>query len=78
MSNHENKTCPNCSELFECKVGSIMLCECTAVSLNEEERMYIKDKFNDCLCATCMYQLKNKYHDERIQDQISQLLNYWH
>lgn len=37
MSNEE-KYCPRCNALFECKVGSISLCQCTRVKVSKEER----------------------------------------
>ena len=73
MSNHQKKTCPNCNQIFDCNTASIALCDCTSVSLNDGERRYIKAKFNDCLCTSCMHQLKERYDDDRIQDQILQL-----
>ena len=75
MCEHEKKYCPHCNLLFECKVGSILLCQCATVSLTENERMFIKDRYDDCLCASCITQLKAMYHDEKLKDQIAQLVN---
>ncbi len=75
MCEHEKKLCPHCHLLFECKVGSILLCQCTTVSLSDDERMYIKDYYDDCLCASCMLKFKDQYHEERLNAQIAQLVN---
>ena len=75
MCEHEKKYCPHCNQLFECKVGSILLCQCTTVSLTDDERMFIKDRYDDCLCSACMQTLKAQYHDERLEDQLAQLVN---
>ena len=76
MCEHEKKFCPHCQVLFECKVGSILLCQCTTVSLTEDERMFMKDHYEDCLCAACMKQLKAQYREEvRLKEQIAQLIN---
>ncbi|MEM9897469.1 MAG: cysteine-rich CWC family protein [Bacteroidota bacterium] len=61
MIKHEITPCPRCGKTFECKVGSILLCQCTTVELNQEERDYINEWFDDCLCASCMKDLKAEY-----------------
>jgi hypothetical protein len=61
---HEEKHCPRCGAGFECKAGTIHLCQCSVVPLNEEERFYIKTKFEDCLCASCLAELKIEFGRE--------------
>jgi hypothetical protein len=56
---HEKKYCPQCANEFECKAGTIAQCQCYAVKLTVEERMYIEEKFADCLCGDCLEELKN-------------------
>ncbi len=58
MCLHEQKYCPRCNLQFECKAGSIHLCQCSAVYLNEEEKAFIAGQFDDCLCINCLHQLK--------------------
>ena len=74
MCEHEHKYCPRCNAYFECKVGSILLCQCTAVSLNENERDYMREKFDDCLCAKCMKEVKAEYHNNKLKNKIEKLL----
>jgi len=50
---HEDKTCPRCGQVFECKTGSIVLCQCAQVSLSREESEYILNRYAECLCAGC-------------------------
>lgn len=76
MCEHEKKYCPHCNGLFECKLGSILLCQCVTVALTEQERMFIKDRYNDCLCAACMKELRATYHNTKLKDQINQLMKY--
>ncbi len=64
MHKHEIKTCPRCGVQFECKVGAVMLCQCSAIELNEAESAYIRSKFEDCLCIHCLWELKAAYHRE--------------
>jgi hypothetical protein len=61
MSKHEQVYCPRCQAGFECKVGSILLCQCTTVTLNDAERHYIRKHYDDCLCAGCIKALKQEY-----------------
>jgi hypothetical protein len=55
---HELKYCPRCHSGFECKAGSILLCQCNAVLLTEREKEYLSNNYNDCLCAACLIELK--------------------
>lgn len=73
MDKHEGKRCPNCGSCFECKLGSILLCQCNTVPLTEAERDYIHNKFDDCLCATCMKALKQAYHDQLFQEKLKKI-----
>lgn len=68
MNKHEVKNCPLCKETFECKVGSIILCQCTTVVLNEKERIYMNGLFDDCLCSKCMKDIKAQYHNEKLKN----------
>ena len=61
MPMHEQKTCPRCSRLFECKAGAIAQCDCSTITLNAEERAFIESRYEDCLCLSCLKELKNKY-----------------
>jgi hypothetical protein len=58
---HEQKTCPRCGTPFECKVGTIAQCHCSAIPLNPEERAFIEERYHDCLCRNCLLELKNRY-----------------
>lgn len=61
MCKHEDKNCPRCNALFECKAGSIMLCQCSTIQLSVAERVYVESKFEDCLCINCLRYLQKKY-----------------
>ena len=61
MSKHEQKQCSRCKIAFECKAGSIMQCQCSAINLTVEERAYIEAKYDDCLCIECLSTLQKKY-----------------
>ena len=61
MCLHESKTCPRCNDAFECKPGNISQCHCFEIVLTLEERVYIDQKFADCLCNHCICELKKEY-----------------
>ena len=61
MCKHEDKNCPRCNALFECKAGSIMLCQCSTIQLSAAERVYVESKFEDCLCINCLRYLQKEY-----------------
>jgi hypothetical protein len=61
MCMHEHKLCPRCSGLFECKVGSVTECQCLQIHLSIEERAFIEDMYDDCLCKECLLELKTRY-----------------
>lgn len=74
MKKHEEKYCPRCQTLFECKVGSISLCQCTLVVLSREQREYIHKYYNDCLCASCMKALRSEYNTKEYKQALKKIL----
>jgi len=71
---HEEKYCPRCGILFECKVGDVANCQCNTIQLNRKERDYINEQYDDCLCANCMKDLKAEYHNNKLKNKIKKLL----
>jgi Cysteine-rich CWC len=61
MADHETVTCPRCQRTFECRVGSILRCQCQAVTLSEEERYFIQQQYSSCLCADCLRDMKSAF-----------------
>lgn len=61
MSKHEQKNCPRCNRVFECKPGSITRCQCSGIRLSVEETAFIGAKYEDCLCIDCLLDLQKKY-----------------
>ncbi len=54
MCQHEIKNCPRCKNKFECKPGNIVQCQCYGIALTSELRIYIEQRYNDCLCRGCL------------------------
>ncbi len=61
MPQHEEKSCPRCGKMFECKMGTITECQCFAVALTKAEQAYLWEAgWKDCLCADCLRVHKEK------------------
>jgi len=75
---HELKYCPECNDTFECKVGSIALCQCADIVLTDAERDYIREKYDDCLCARCMKKQKAQYRNELFQTRLKAILGIFY
>ena len=58
MPLHERKQCPRCGQSFECRSGSVTLCQCQDVALTPAQRKYIAARYDDSLCRACLRQLQ--------------------
>ena len=78
MRKHEQKRCPRCQALFECKSGSILLCQCQTVYLTQVHLKYVSAQYTDCLCATCLKAVRAEYDIAQLIDRIEALSgNKW-
>lgn len=75
MASHETVLCPRCKNAFECRVGTILRCQCQAVPLTEEERQYINEIYLGCLCADCLQQMKASYKQERFRLRLQKIFS---
>ena len=64
MDSLKPSSCPRCHASFECRVDAIHLCQCRHVELDTKERAYIAERFDDCLCASCIEEMKKEYRVE--------------
>jgi hypothetical protein len=60
MCQHETKSCPRCKQVFECKPGNITQCQCFGIQLTLEQKVYIEQRYNDCLCRDCLQYLQQE------------------
>ncbi|WP_147204824.1 cysteine-rich CWC family protein [Segetibacter aerophilus] len=51
---HETKTCPCCNKSFECKSGSITICQCMEVYVSQATREFLAKQYDECLCKACL------------------------
>jgi len=65
MPQHEIKHCPRCGHSFECKQGSILLCQCSEVTFTQEELAWLQSQYQDCLCLQCLKLLKAEFQAEQ-------------
>ena len=72
MPKHEKKHCPRCESEFECKTGSILLCQCSQIEMTAEQLEYSSTQYNDCLCLSCLKDLRTEYntlsHSQKIKN----------
>ncbi|ASZ14280.1 cysteine-rich CWC family protein [Chitinophaga pendula] len=74
MADHETVSCPRCAATFECRVGSILRCQCQEVTLTIAERQHISEQFNGCLCANCLQEIKNNYRQQGFRYKVSRVM----
>jgi hypothetical protein len=55
-------SCLRCNGKFVCQAGNIHACDCTKVTLSNKEQTYIQEKYNNCLCNTCLIELKKEFN----------------
>jgi ribosomal protein L34E len=70
---HEPKACARCHAVFECKVGNVENCQCQSVYLNDEIQKQIHTSYEDCLCASCLKEVKKDYYFQLIQEKVKRL-----
>ena len=70
MYKHEDKYCPRCEILFECKVGNILQCQCHGILMNNEEQQYIFKQYSDCLCFNCIVALRKEFNTAKFNTNI--------
>ena len=73
MCRHEEKHCPRCGIAFECKTGNITQCQCYGIKLNNEEQQWIGKQFTDCLCFSCINNLRAQYNTAKFFVQLKKL-----
>lgn len=78
MTKHEQKLCPRCNIQFECKVGSIDLCQCNTIVLDEGEKSFIKEHYDDCLCAPCMKIMKAECKNQVYIQKLKSILGVYY
>jgi len=76
MAHHEHKACPRCGAPFECKVGSILQCQCSGLTFTDEEKDYIAQNYRDCLCRACLLQIKHENHTINTQQTLQKILSH--
>ena len=66
MTKHELIECPACSQMFECKQGSITICQCSNIQLSREQLAYIAERWEGCLCLSCLEDIKQQWSNEEL------------
>lgn len=74
MPQYESKQCPRCYKGFECKSGSILLCQCSKITLTAEQLEYTNTKYNECLCLSCLQELRTEFNTLSYNKNIQNIL----
>jgi hypothetical protein len=74
MAQHEVKHCPRCNAPFECKVGSILLCQCHGLAFSDTEWDYIRLTYTDCLCRNCLQVIKHEISSTAVKQKMQAIL----
>ncbi len=83
MTKHEIKNCPRCHTTFECKVGDIVRCQCSAVAISRATKDYLEKTEYDCLCKKCLFELNQmitmaeKHRFPRQSESMVENLHYY-
>ena len=63
---HEIIPCERCGTAIECKANSYTKCQCSAVQLTINEVQHISELYDGCLCAKCLFELQQEYHESLV------------
>jgi len=74
MVSHETKDCPRCRQAFECRSGDILRCQCESVKLVQRHRDFISGRYDDCLCAVCLDELRSECDINQFNQRLSDLV----
>ncbi len=77
MPKHEKKQCPRCATEFECKTGSILLCQCSKIDMSTEQLEYSNTQYDDCLCLSCLKELRTEYNNLSHFQNINHIVSGW-
>lgn len=74
MAQHEKKYCPRCNISFECKVGSILQCQCNGITFTDTEWDYVRLTYTDCLCRHCLQAIRHEISSIAIKQKMNAIL----
>ncbi|WP_460978476.1 cysteine-rich CWC family protein [Spirosoma knui] len=72
---HDHVACPRCQRIFECKVGSINLCQCQSIRLTDAQQQYVSSMYQGCLCSDCLLTVRTEYNQMIHQQNLNRLLH---
>lgn len=59
---------------FECKVGSILQCQCSGLVFTDAEKDYIYQRYPDCLCRNCLQHIRHEINALNVQQKVRSIL----
>ena len=61
LNNLNNSTCQSCQQPFICNPANIAECDCSKIQLTAEEIAYVAKQYTNCVCNTCLLNLKDEF-----------------
>jgi len=62
------KVCPCCGISFTCRPDSISECQCASAHLDDTARAWLKERYTECLCISCLLEIKNELRKSQNKD----------
>ncbi len=62
LSDRPDKNCVRCNTTFICKPEAIDECDCRKIELSFKETQFIAAVYNECVCNSCLLELKKEFH----------------
>ncbi len=56
------KVCPRCGAALNCLHNAILSCHCVSVELDSLQKSYLEQNYSDCLCHTCLEQIRDNFY----------------
>jgi hypothetical protein len=53
-----DKICERCGTPFKCYHDDVLNCHCALIALDAQQREYIGQNYDDCLCHACLQEIK--------------------
>jgi len=69
------RICPRCAEPFICRNDDIIHCECVNVPLSAEDRAYIAERYDTCLCVGCLKILARQRRNEARKNDMERIFH---
>lgn len=68
------KVCPRCGAHFVCRHDQIADCHCVNVPLDDVQRRFVAENYDDCLCNRCLTIVQEDFYSHGVHPQYCKAL----